>query len=151
MRTDAPGCCYQPLLKANAEAADRSPSRIADVLCDLMRRGQMELRTGGPELRAPRPRPRRPPFIFKPLFFSLAQELQPPQVPTVTRRNIGRPDAPMPGICLQNGPSGDGSLPGSWPLSGLVKWNTHPHQRGHCAFVCFWTPALRFSDGCGRS
>ena len=36
---DGRGCCYQPLLKTNPEAADRSPSRSADVLSDLMRRG----------------------------------------------------------------------------------------------------------------
>jgi hypothetical protein len=43
---DGRGCCYQPLLKADPEAADRSPSRIAKVLRDLIRRGQQELRTG---------------------------------------------------------------------------------------------------------
>ncbi len=41
-----PGCCYQPLLKTDPEAADRSPSRIANVLRDLMTGGQQELRTG---------------------------------------------------------------------------------------------------------
>jgi hypothetical protein len=35
---DGRGCCHQPLLKTNPEAADRSPSRSADVLRDLMRR-----------------------------------------------------------------------------------------------------------------
>jgi hypothetical protein len=43
---DGRGCCYQPLLKTDPEAADRSPSRIAKVLRDLMRGGQQELRTG---------------------------------------------------------------------------------------------------------
>ncbi len=45
---DGRGCCYQPLLtrKTDPEAADRSPSRIANVLRDLMRGGQQELRTG---------------------------------------------------------------------------------------------------------
>ena len=42
---DGRGCCCQPLLKTDPEAAHRSPSRIADVLRDLMR-GQQELRTG---------------------------------------------------------------------------------------------------------
>ena len=44
---DGRGCCYQPLLKTDPEAlaANRSPSRIAKVLRDLMR-GQQELRTG---------------------------------------------------------------------------------------------------------
>ena len=43
---DGRGCCYQPLLKTYPEAADRSPSSIANVLRDLMRGGQQELRTG---------------------------------------------------------------------------------------------------------
>ncbi len=43
---DGRGCCYQPLLKADPEAAVRSPSRLANVLRDLMRGGQQELRTG---------------------------------------------------------------------------------------------------------
>ncbi len=43
---DGRGCCYQPLLKTDPEAADRSPSRITNVLRDLMRGGQQELRTG---------------------------------------------------------------------------------------------------------
>jgi hypothetical protein len=43
---DGRGCCYQPLLKAYPEAADRSPSSIDNVLRDLMRGGQQELRTG---------------------------------------------------------------------------------------------------------
>jgi hypothetical protein len=45
---DGRGCCYQPLrlLKTDPEAADRSPSRIANVLRDLMRGGQQELRAG---------------------------------------------------------------------------------------------------------
>ena len=43
---DGRGCCYQPLLKTDPEAADRSPSSIANVLRDLMRGGQQELRTG---------------------------------------------------------------------------------------------------------
>ncbi len=43
---DGRGCCYQPLLTADPEAADRSPSRLANVLRDLMRGGQQELRTG---------------------------------------------------------------------------------------------------------
>jgi hypothetical protein len=58
------GCCYQPLLKADPEAADRSPSRIVNVLRDLMRGGQQELRTGiASHFRAPRPR--RPPAFSK--------------------------------------------------------------------------------------
>jgi hypothetical protein len=45
------GCCCQPLLKTDPEAADRSHTeahhlRIAKVLRDLMRGGQQELRTG---------------------------------------------------------------------------------------------------------
>ena len=43
---DGRGCCYQPLLKTYPEAADRSPSSIANVLRDLMRGGQQELKTG---------------------------------------------------------------------------------------------------------
>ena len=43
---DGRGCCHQPLLKTYPEAADRSPSSIANVLRDLMRGGQQELRTG---------------------------------------------------------------------------------------------------------
>jgi hypothetical protein len=42
---DGRGCCYQPLLKTDPEAADRSPSRFADVLRDLMRGGQQELKS----------------------------------------------------------------------------------------------------------
>jgi hypothetical protein len=36
----------QPLLKTNSEAAERCSSSIANVLRDLMRGGQQELRTG---------------------------------------------------------------------------------------------------------
>jgi hypothetical protein len=86
---------HQPLLKTNPEAADRSPSRSADAHArdfklsaklshgrTLDRLDDSEKRADHaadgadsgqePELRAPRPRPRRPgpPFIFKPLGFS---------------------------------------------------------------------------------
>ena len=70
---DGRGCCYQPLLKTDPEAADRSPSRIANVLRDLMRGGQQELRTGIASLSAPASPPSGP--HFQPMggiFFSFA-------------------------------------------------------------------------------
>ena len=36
---DGRGCCYPPPLKTDPDAADRSPSSLANVLRDLMRVG----------------------------------------------------------------------------------------------------------------
>ena len=60
--------CFQPLLKTDTEAAERNPSRTANVLRRLDER-----RTDGDENRIcepPSPGLAALPFIFKPLGFS---------------------------------------------------------------------------------
>jgi hypothetical protein len=59
----------QPLLKTNSEAAERCSSEPPMCYGDLMRGGQMEMRTENCE--PFQPRPLRPPVVFKPcVFFS---------------------------------------------------------------------------------
>ena len=57
----------QPLLKTNSEAAERCSSEPPMCYGDLMRGGQMELRTENCE--PLQPRPLRPPVVFKPCVF----------------------------------------------------------------------------------
>ena len=54
----------QPLLKTNSEAAERCSSEPPMCYGDLMRGGQMEMRTENCE--PFQPRPLRPPVVFKP-------------------------------------------------------------------------------------
>ena len=84
---------YQPLFKANSKAAERTPSRSANVLRRLDER-----RAVGVENRSCEPihpRPRRPPFIFKPCGFFLGAERGVPAMriwPMVhMRRLVARP------------------------------------------------------------
>ncbi len=86
---DERGChaVYQPLLKTNSEAADRSPlARASRVGTANVLRRLDEKRADGVEkvllnrscqCKPPQPRPRRPPFIFKPLIFQGRPRLPP--------------------------------------------------------------------------
>ena len=60
--------CFQPLLKTDTEAAERNPSRTANVLrrLDERRTDEVENRSCEP----PNPGLAALPFIFKPLDFS---------------------------------------------------------------------------------
>ena len=60
----------QPLLKTNSEAAERCSSEPRMCYGDLMRGGQMEMRTENCE--PFQPRPLRPPVVFKPCLWQVA-------------------------------------------------------------------------------
>jgi hypothetical protein len=65
----------QPLLKTNSEAAERCSSEPPMCYGDLMRGGQMEMRTENCEPFQPRPLRPGPPVVFKPcVFFSPPSE-----------------------------------------------------------------------------